>query len=211
VGRWQGGLVFWGSIIGGFVALAVFVYKRRIPLAIFADFAFLGIPLAQVFGRFGCVAAGCCWGMPVYHLDEAGKVVQDIPLAMRFPPGSLAYSSLFESGSMQARELMLNLGTTVPLFPSQIAEAFGTAIIFFILLWMSPRKRFHGQIMFSYAILYSIMRSTLEMFRGDAGRGLVFDHISTSQFISLGVITASLIAMFWLHKRGQPKAVEQKA
>ena len=59
---WQGGLVFWGAIIGGFVSLALFVYKRNIPLLIFADFAFLGVPLAQVFGRFGCVAAGCCWG-----------------------------------------------------------------------------------------------------------------------------------------------------
>ncbi len=204
---WQGGLVFWGSMIGGAVAFWIFCQKRGLPKAQFADLMVIGIPLAQVFGRIGCVAAGCCYGSPYYHIDAVGKVVSDLPLAMRFPMGSLAYNGLLEKASPQLTEVMHNLGTTPPLFPSQLAEAFGAAGIFFVLLFVSTRKWFHGQVLLTYAILYSVMRSILELYRGDAARGYVIPGVlSTSQFISILVVGASIIAMLYWRGQNQRKA-----
>lgn len=196
---WEGGLVYWGGAIGGFVALLVYAQRHRISIPVFADLIVLGLPLGQAFGRLGCVAAGCCYGKPVYHLD-AGKVVSDLPFALRFPPDSLAYPSLFQSGTWEQKQLMLKLGSTLPLFPSQLAESFGCLLLFFILLWIAPRKWFHGQLLLCYAIGYSVMRFLLETLRGDAARGFVSGILSTSQFISLSVVFLCIVAIFWIRK-----------
>jgi len=205
---WQGGLVYWGSFLGGFIAFLIFAHKRKINVLVFADLAVVGLPLAQMFGRLGCVAAGCCWGKAYYHLDEAGKVISDLPIAMRFPPGSSAYNSLLHSGSEHVREHMFTSGMTLPLFPSQLAEAFGTLCIFFILLWFSPRKWFHGQLLLAYVVLYSVMRSILELFRGDVDRGYVIQGVlSTSQFISIVIVTVAVVSMVYIKIKQQKKFV----
>ena len=79
----------------------------------------------------------------------------------------------------------------------------GIAIaIFFILMFLIPLKRAHGQIVLVYFILYSIMRSVAETFRGDSARGFVIENIvSTSQFISLLMSTIALIMIIFLSKK----------
>ncbi len=206
---WQGGLVIWGGILGGFTAFLFFAYKRKIKMLVFADILILGLPMGQALGRIGCVAAGCCWGKPYYHLDTAGKIVSDLPLAMRFSPDSLAYDSLFTPSAGAEYKLMQSLGSTLPLFPTQLVESFATMVIFFILIRIYARKKFHGQVMFSYFILYSIFRSIIEMFRGDTVRGFIIENVlSTSQFISILVVLGSIAGMIILQyklTRLQPK------
>ncbi len=193
---WEGGIVYWGSFIGGLAAAMIFARSRRLPLALFADLIVLGLPLAQAFGRLGCVASACCYGKPFYHLGSAGEVISDLPLSMRFPVGSLAYQGMMIHATQQEWELMNTLGTTLPLFPSQLAEAFVTFSIFLVLLFFYSRKRFHGQLMLTYVMLYSIGRSLLEIYRGDAERGFIIDGIlSTSQFISILVAVFALVIL----------------
>lgn len=203
---WKGGLVFYGAALGGVLAFVLFAYKRKMSLVTslrFADICVLGLPLAHVFGRFGCIAAGCCWGDAMFHLDAAGQVIADIPLAARFPEGALAYSSLLQTSSAEIATLMRETHLTVPLFPSQLAEAFGESLVFLALLFFRQRKWFHGQVLLTYFLLYPILRSTLEIFRGDDERGWVIrDVLSTSQFISLLVAAAALTAIYVLRKRG---------
>ncbi len=69
-------------------------------------------------------------------------------------------------------------------------------VIFLILRLTYSRRRFEGQQFFLYLLLYSILRFSVEFFRGDP-RGTVFNGmLSTSQFISLIVFAASLIVLF---------------
>lgn len=199
---WEGGLVYWGSFLGGLVAFLFFTHARRLPKLHFADLGVMGIPLAQAIGRLGCVAAGCCYGKPMYHIDATGQVLSDVPLAMQFPAGSLAYGGLLQSSSAEQVELMHTLGKTLPLFPSQLAESFGAMLLFFVMLWIAPRKFFHGQMLLVYAIGYSILRSFLEMYRGDTARGFVIEGVlSTSQFISILVVVVSLTVIFWVKRK----------
>lgn len=203
---WKGGLVFYGAALGGLLAFVLFCRKRKMSLVTslrFADIGVLGVPLAHVFGRFGCIAAGCCWGDPMYHISEAGQIVADIPFAARFPEGALAYSSLLQSSSAEVAAYMREVGHTVPLFPSQLAEAAGEALIFLALLFFRQRKHFHGQVVLTYFLLYPILRSILELFRGDAERGYVIKGVlSTSQFISLLVAAGALVTILVLRRRG---------
>lgn len=200
---WEGGLVFYGAAIGGFVAYWIYAKKRNLHMLKFADICVLGLPIAHVFGRLGCVAAGCCWGDAAYHVDAAGQVVADIPLAAYFPEGSLAYSSLLQHEAPEVVARMRDMKTTMPLVPIQLMESFGEALIFITLLVVRSRKWFHGQVLLTYFILYPILRSINEMFRGDVERGYVIPGVlSTSQFISLCIAAAAIVAIFVMRRRG---------
>ena len=201
---WKGGFVFWGGALGGIVALVFFCKKRNIPMAAFADYCAPALALGHAIGRIGCVAGGCCFGYATYHLDQAGKVIADTPFALSFPEGSIAYGSLYAQSQGKILELMQQLGTTLPLFPVQILESVLNVAIFFILMALIPVKRAHGQLALIYFILYSIMRSFTETFRGDSARGFVIDNLfSTSQFISLIMSTIALILIVMLSRRNK--------
>jgi phosphatidylglycerol---prolipoprotein diacylglyceryl transferase len=76
------------------------------------------------------------------------------------------------------------------------------------------KKRFNGQVMLTYVMLYPTARFILEMFRGDAVRGYVMRldtpalnaalgldpsipvMMTTSQFISLFVVAAAIVLIF---------------
>ncbi|HXW53723.1 MAG TPA: prolipoprotein diacylglyceryl transferase [Myxococcota bacterium] len=199
---WKGGFVFWGGVVGGAIALVLFCRNRKIPLAEMADYCAPGLALGHAVGRIGCVAGGCCYGYATYHIDHAGKVIADTPFAIAFPEGSIAYGSLFNQAKGQVLELMQSLGTTMPLFPVQIIESLANIAIFFILMFLIPVKRAHGQLALTYLILYSIMRSITETFRGDTARGFVIDNVlSTSQFISIVMSLLALVMIIVLSKR----------
>lgn len=204
---WKGGFVFWGGAVGGTIALISFCKKRKIPLGEMADYCAPGLAIGHAVGRIGCVAGGCCFGDAVYHLDSAGNVIADAPFALAFPPGSIAYNSLYNHASGETLALMNKLGTTLPLFPVQLVESLGNIVIFFVLMVLIPKKRAHGQITLLYFILYSIMRALTETLRGDAARGFVIDNVlSTSQFISLLMSLGALILMIMLSRKN--KALE---
>lgn len=199
---WKGGFVFWGGAIGGIIALIVFCKKRKINPWIMADLCALGLPLGHAIGRIGCIAGGCCFGKTDYHLDSAGEVVPNFMFDISFPKGSIAYNSLYDGADSALMRIMDKLGTTLPLFPVQLLEALGNVGIFLILMAFTPLKRAHGQVGMLYMILYSIMRATTEMFRGDSARGFVIDGIlSTSQFISAVMALVGLIIMIKLSKK----------
>ncbi len=202
---WKGGLVFYGAALGGFASFLIYTNSRGI-LGVnklkLADMMIVGLPLAAGMGRLGCVAAGCCWGDGAYTLDVDGHFHSTIPLAIQFPKGSLAYSSLVNSETGAIRTAMQQIGATAPLIPIQLVDAFGEVGLFFALLFVRSRKWFHGQVLLSYGLLYPIWRSTLEVFRGDGERGYVIDGVlSTSQFISLCLATTSLVAILIIRKR----------
>jgi phosphatidylglycerol---prolipoprotein diacylglyceryl transferase len=179
---WQGGLVFFGGFFGAL--LAAVWYTRRHNMGFFrvADILSPSVALGHFFGRLGCFAAGCCWGKPA-----------DVPWAVRFPSESLAYQDAVARGALPPSAEM-----TMPLHPTQLYEAFGELAIFFALSLLLRRKRWDGQILVAWLVAYSILRFTVEMFRGDAVRGFLFG-VSTSQLIAL--LTLPLAAAIWLARR----------
>lgn len=201
---WQGGFVSWGDFFGGVTALMLYARARGVRVLALVDLFMLAVPLAEAVVRIGCLSAGCCFGQSAYHLDKAGGVVADLPLTLRFPPGSIAYSNLLYSSSDQTVRLMHHLGTTVPLVPWQPVQAVACIALFYLLLYIAPRKRFHGQVFLTCAIGYSVIRSFLELFRGDEARGFaVKDVLSTGQFLSIFIVIASIITWVWAARRAR--------
>lgn len=81
----QGGLVFYGGLIGGVMAAytAAKLLKESIDKVIFSVVPC--IPLGHAFGRFGCLLAGCCYGFEYSGIGSVpliidGRLVETFPV-----------------------------------------------------------------------------------------------------------------------------------
>ncbi|MFW6333633.1 MAG: prolipoprotein diacylglyceryl transferase [Desulfosalsimonas sp.] len=166
---WSGGLVFYGGFIVSFAAAIALVQAYRLPLGKIADIAGLAIPLGHFFGRLGCFSAGCCYGKTC-----------DLPWAVAFSH-SEALAPL-----------------NVPLHPTQLYAAAANLFIFLVLMGLRKKKRFHGQIFLLYIFLYGVLRSVIEIFRGDDRGGLVLDVLSVSQTLGIAAAVFSLAVLVFL-------------
>jgi phosphatidylglycerol:prolipoprotein diacylglycerol transferase len=172
----QSGGVFYGGLLGGIVVAAFFVWRYKLPGWATADVLAPGVVIGQAIGRLGCFAAGCCFGKPT-----------SVPWAVTF------------TDVYAARQVGTPMDT--PLHPTQIYESLACFLIFFFLLWLAPRKSFHGQVVLSYAVLYSSFRFAVEFFRGDPDRGSVFGGLlSTSQLIAILLVLSAALVFPYLRR-----------
>jgi phosphatidylglycerol:prolipoprotein diacylglycerol transferase len=218
IGALGGGFVFYGGFIGAAAAVWWFCRQRQIPFLRLADVIAPTVALGQAFGRLGCFAAGCCWGKPAsIHLPWAvrfpgGTLAKDI--FGQATAGAIAFGSqegdfrrwVIEStgqvfdhyvpGAIRVSDWVTQHGTTLPIHPTQLYESLAQLLLFAGLMIARRYRRFHGQILALYLIGYAIIRTTVEMFRGDFERGTLHKlldqvpidawwNISTSQLISL--------------------------
>lgn len=187
---WRGGMVFYGGLIGAFIASTIYLHKYKLPYWRYVDAMVPSVAAGHFFGRIGCFSAGCCWGK---------AAPADSIFATYFPEGALAYSQT----AIDTHITHLGELTTQAVYPTQLFESLGVLSIFLILLIIRSRKRFHGQVLISYFILYPLFRTLNETFRGDWERGLLFRYpeaspimLSTSQVISVVVATLGIVFLF---------------
>lgn len=83
----QGGIVFYGSLIGGVLGLVAFLVKYRMPLLATLDLLSPSLMLGLAIGRLGCFMNGCCFGGPC-----------ELPWAVTFPALSPAHVHEVERG-----------------------------------------------------------------------------------------------------------------
>jgi phosphatidylglycerol:prolipoprotein diacylglycerol transferase len=156
---WEGGLAWYGGFFLALLTAWWFARRRGINFARLGDVVVPSVPLGHFFGRIGCLAGGCCFGQPT-----------DSGIGVTLGPRSLAFHDLWEAGVLPA-----GAARTTGLHPTQLYEAIAELGVFFLLLWLRPRKRFHGQLLLSYVLAYSLLRLVIEMFRGDITRGYIVE------------------------------------
>lgn len=61
---WEGGLAFFGALIGGVLGLLAGLWWKRLPFRRTLDVTASLVPLGHAFGRIGCFLNGCCYGKP---------------------------------------------------------------------------------------------------------------------------------------------------
>ncbi len=167
----RSGGVFYGGLIGAIIAGYVLMRRWRLPWWKTADACAPGIALGNFFGRQGCFAAGCCWGKPT-----------NLPWGVRFT----------ELGH-EVTDVPLN----AKLHPTQLYESFAMLIVFFFLLWLHKKKKFSGQVILAYVIIYATVRFLIEFVRDDPRGDILglttLTGLSTSQLIGLVVGVGALI------------------
>lgn len=168
---WQGGLVWYGGLLGAGGYGIYFLWKEGFPVLKGIDMTGMVIPLGVFFGRLGCWFGGCCFGDQSDHWS-----------AVSFPAWSPASEAQYREGLLSHPGL-----DSLPVLPTQLYEAIAClAISAFCTLWLHPRKRFDGQVFVVSMGLYALARFGLEMIRAD-DRG-AFLMFSTSQWIGLAII-----------------------
>jgi phosphatidylglycerol:prolipoprotein diacylglycerol transferase len=169
----RSGGVFYGGLIGAVVTGYFLMRRYKLPWWKTADACAPGIALGNVLGRLGCFSAGCCWGKPTGE-----------PWGVRFT--ELAHE-------------ITGVPAGVALHPTQLYESISILIVFGFLIWLHRHRRFSGQVILSYALLYSAIRFLIEFFRDDPRGDILglttLTGLSTSQMIGIIVGVTSLILL----------------
>ena len=182
----RSGGVWYGGFLGGVIAGYLLMKRYQLPWWKTADAFAPGLAIGNFFGRQGCFAAGCCWGEPT-----------TLPWGVKFS----------ELGHQ-----VTGVPTDTYLHPTQLYESFAMLLVFFFLLWLHKRKRFSGQVILAYALLYSIIRFSIEFVRDDPRGDILglttLTGLSTSQMISIVIGVSALIALIIRRRRNHPVNLE---
>jgi phosphatidylglycerol:prolipoprotein diacylglycerol transferase len=166
---WEGGLVFLGGPLAVFPFVIWYLKKHKLPIWKTLDVLGPGLVIGHALGRFGCLGAGCCYGKPTESMWFGVRLDSDLV-------------------ERQLRGVLLH--------PTQLYEAGALFVLFGVLLWVFNHKKFDGQVALTYLLSYPIIRSIIEVYRGDLIRGFVIDGLlSTSQFISVLIFIAAFLTL----------------
>lgn len=187
----RSGGVYYGGFIGGFLALVLLIKFYKLSFWKVADAFAPALALGQVIGRQGCFAAGCCWGKPT-----------DSALGVHFTEKAHEFTGV---------PIYRDDGSDLFLHPTQLYESIAMLIVFGALIYLHKKKKFDGQVLIAYGIIYSIVRFTVEFWRDDP-RGDLFGlttatGLSTSQIISVIVAIGAIVFMIVRLKRTNKPAV----
>jgi phosphatidylglycerol:prolipoprotein diacylglycerol transferase len=170
------GLVFYGGLLLAFPTVYFYLRAHHLSPWEMGDILAPAIALGQAIGRWGCFLNGCCFGCPT-----------TLPWGVKFPqeaPATIIYGP-------------------VAVHPSQIYESLGCLAIFGVLALLLKKRRFPGQVVWSYVLLYGALRFLLEYLRGD-DRGFTAFTLSISQWISIPAVLLALGMLFYARRRVHP-------
>jgi phosphatidylglycerol---prolipoprotein diacylglyceryl transferase len=185
IATFQSGGTFYGGVLGAILTIVLYSIVRKMPLISVLDVFAAALPLGHAIGRLGCFAAGCCYGKPTA-----------LPWGVRFTNPAAAQ--------------VAGTPLDVHLHPTQLYEAGAEFVNFLVLVWVGARQRFKGQILGTYLLLYGAERGTIEFFRGDPGRTMLFrDSLSLMQLVSIGLILTG--AFLWYRGRRGNSTLEATA
>jgi phosphatidylglycerol:prolipoprotein diacylglycerol transferase len=187
---WQGGLVAYGGMIGGFLASWYGCRKRGIELLRWADVSAPSVVLGTGITRVGCLLFGCDYGART-----------DRPWGITFPgPNPDALHQIFPAGGphgspawqhhFDAFHLPSTAATSFAVHPTQIYESLAGFFLFALLMFIRRHRKFSGQVFLGWVFGYGILRPIIEIFRDDEDRGvylrgLFAKGLSTSQIIGI--------------------------
>ena len=181
---WDGGIVFYGSVLGGIIGVVIFARRRNVNALALFDVIAPSMFIGEGFGRIGCFLYGCCFGRAC-----------DLPWAVQFPRDSLTFKKLVERGTIQRDAL-----STIPLHPTQIYSSVAAFALAGILMWYFRRRQFDGAVLALAWILYPINRYVLETLRDDEPGRLGTDF-TFSQLTSIALVISGIAAMYYFSQR----------
>jgi phosphatidylglycerol---prolipoprotein diacylglyceryl transferase len=173
-----GGLVWYGGMVGGILAVLAYTRWRRLPFLQLADAMTPPTALGLALGRVGCFLSGCCYGAP-----------SQLPWAVVYPVGHITHP--------------LHVHPS-PLYEALTA----LLIMAWLLWLERTGKATAGSLLGWFMVLYGVARFGLEGLRGDrlAWLNTMGLTLSASQVISLGGGMAGLVLLLCLVTKVKLKA-----
>ena len=192
----RAGLVFWGGLIGGTIAVLAMAKWRGMNLARVADVGGPAVMAAYAVGRTGCWAVGDDYGLP-----------WDGPLAVAFPQGappstagimSQLFGVSFPPGTLPTEVIAVH--------PTQLYQV-TLATLFFLVLWrLRDHRHAEGWLFGVYCVLAGVERFVVEFFRAKDDR--FFGMLTMAQLFAIAfmVLGAAIMAARW-NVRGRASGI----
>jgi phosphatidylglycerol---prolipoprotein diacylglyceryl transferase len=164
---------YWGGLLISLAASLALTKLGGLSWLRVADAVAPALALGNVVGRLGCLAGGCCWGVPTrlwigVSFGERAHELTGVPI-------------------------------DTALMPTQLIQSALNVLWFVVLLRLWRRREFPGQVIFGYLVLYSLERISVGFWRTDPVSGVL--GLSYSQLISLVVLPIALLSIIYLSKR----------
>lgn len=184
------------SLISGLLmaipAMLLLKYLLKFKYKIFEPYALI-LPISIAIQRFGCLAAGCCYGKPT-----------DLPWGITYNYSNPAHYSQWEQGLISKYDLQ-----SLAIHPVQIYEGILCLLIAGVIIYLYKRKRFVNQLFYVSILLYLVVRFNIEFFRADAAHTIGINSyygLNTVQWI---MMILGLIYFFSLIKGRRNHIVNQ--
>ena len=192
----RGGLVWYGGFIGGFTAVLVQGWWKRIPTRFTMELTAPALALGHALGRVGCFLVQDDYGIPT-----------TLPWGMRFPEGTPPTTA----------QDLARLGVDVPagvspfevlsVHPTQLYEV--AALLFMFWLLYRSRRREHavGWLFGLYLVLVGVERFLVEFVRAKDDRLLGSFTLAQLASVIVFIVGVSLL-MWWRRSTGVTVAAE---
>ncbi len=172
---WNGGLAIYGGIIGGIIAVAIFVKKKKLNFFDFGEAILPGLALGQAIGR---------WGNFV-NREAYGRYTDNI-FAMRI----LKDQAQVVTQELQDKLVVVNGFEYIQVHPTFLYESFFNIINCFVLMYVLKNRKYRGQVVLVYMVFYGIIRTITEGLRVDQlqfGDGFAISRILSMLLVVVGV------------------------
>jgi phosphatidylglycerol:prolipoprotein diacylglycerol transferase len=168
---WEGGLSYFGGILGGVVAANCLIRRRRMAFWRMVDIVAPLLALSFGIGKIGCWLNGCCNGT-----------------ATTSWLGVIFTNPLSECDLLNQR-----------IWPAQLFNSASGFLAFAVLFWVvRKRKHYDGQVFIWYLYLYGATSFVVEFFR-DIPVHLL--GLTPNQWTDITIIVVGIIASLILRHR----------
>jgi phosphatidylglycerol---prolipoprotein diacylglyceryl transferase len=191
----RAGLVWYGGLIGGALAVSWVIIHNRVPLGIGADATAPALAIGYALGRIGCFLVGDDYGHPTNSW-----------VGIAFPKGSpptTAYS---------LREFGVKVDPSIPddavlkVHPTQIYESLSAFLMFAILMWYVRKPHRRGNAFALFLVMMGIERFLIEIVRAKDDRFL--GPFTVAQLFS--VILAIVGAVMFFRRDAAPAMAHKR-
>ncbi|UFJ42058.1 prolipoprotein diacylglyceryl transferase [Brevibacillus humidisoli] len=175
VAVWEGGLAIHGGLIGGLLAGTLYIRKHNLPFLRIGDALMPSVILGQAIGRWGNFI-----NQEAHGREVSAEFMEYFPAFIR--------DQMYIDGHYY--------------HPTFLYESLWNLLVFLILMAILYRfRRFDGQVLFSYLILYSFGRFFIEGMRTDSL--MIGDTIRVAQLVSLLLIALGILLYILVWRRSK--------
>ena len=185
----QGGLAIYGGIIGAFTTAYFFTKKRKLSFTQMLDTACPGLALGQVIGRWG----------NFFNREAFGDYTDGL-FAMQLPVSAVRSGEITEK--MWEHMEVIHGIEFIQVHPTFLYEGLWNVGVIIFLYFYRDHKKFTGELVLWYLVLYGIGRFWIEALRTDQ---LLIPGIGfpISQLLAAVIAVCGLAAIFAGHKKAK--------
>ena len=186
----QGGVAFYGAVIGAFVSAAITCRIKKLKVRPVADLAAIGFVIGQGIGRWGNFINQEAFGSNTTL--PWGMTSEQISQYLRFNQLSLA-------------ERGMQIDPFAPVHPTFLYESLWCLLGFVLLTLYIKRRKFDGEIFLIYLAWNGAGRSVIEGLRTDS---LYLGSVRISQILAFTGFIVAVLAVLILRKHVSDKRIE---